>query len=349
MKRWSAEQEEIMEAVKSGQCREALKNLNKNQIKSFPSSYLSMLIFELIPQDTRSSKELADMLLQYGKIKWDQKNREGRYLHAVMIRFDRVDIAVDAVRGISHRDARNPEMTPIWTGVLCWLLDKYQRTAAAAMIRKGVMKEMDEGELERVTKKILAYHDISLFDAAHKYLTSLSPEILHMPKSLSERQFMREVLNGYQNVIEPDEKTDMKKLWEISIQCSAEHMVTHLLKKTGDFQYLPQIAAGSDEMFEVLLNVRCRKILDEVKKEVLFGALSCEQWRQRFDMLVHRGWKKSSQNKKEEIPLAAEYISRIETKRYSSDRKGHLEQINDRARVRFLVSYEQAKKVNVKG
>ena len=91
------------------------------------------------------------------------------------------------------------------------------------------------------------------------------------------------------------------------------------------------------------------KTLDEVKKEVLFGALSCEQWRQRFEMLVHRGWKKSSQNKKEEIPLAAEYISRIETKRYSSDRKGHLEQINDRARVRFLVSYEQAKKVNVKG
>lgn len=345
MKRWSAEQEEIMEAVKAGQCRDALKSLDKNQIKRFPPSYVSILLFELIPKDTRPSKELADMLLQYGKIKWDQKNQEGRYLHAVMIRFDRVDIAVNAVRGISRRDARNPELTPIWTGVLCWLLDKYQRTAAAAMIRKGVMKEMDEGELERVAKKILAYHDISLFDAAHKYLTSLSPEILHMPRSLSERQFMREVLNGYQNVIDPDENKDMKKLWEISIQCSAEHMTAHLLKKTGDFQYLPQIAAGSDEMFEVLLNVRCRKILDEVKKEVLFGALSCEQWRQRFDMLVRRGWKKSSQNKKEEIPLAAEYISHIEAKRYSMDRKGHLEQINDRARVRFLLSYEQGKTV----
>lgn len=344
MRRWSAEQEEIMGMVKAGKCRDVLKRLDKNQIKRFPPSYMSMLIFELIPQDTRPSKELAEMLLQYGKIKWDERNSEGRYLHAVMIRFNRVDIAVNAVPDINRRDARNPALTPIWTGILWWLLDKYQKTAAVTMIRKGVMKEMDEGERERVAKKILAYHDISLFDTAHKYLTSLSPKILHMPQSLSERQFMREVLNGYQNVIELDENTDMQKLWEISILCGAEHMVTYLLKKTGNFQYLPQIAAGSDEMFEVLLNVRCRKILDEVKKEVLFGALSCNNWRQRFDLLVHRGWKKSSQNRKEEIPLADEYIRRIETKHYSSDRKGHLDQINDRARIRFLVSYEQGKK-----
>ena len=349
MKRWSAEQVDIMEMVKSGKCRDVLQKLDKKQIKRFPPAYVSILLFELIPQDTRPSRELADMLLQYGKIKWDERNREGRYLHAVMIRFNRIDIAVNAVYGISRRDARNPNLTPIWAGILWWLLDKYQKTAATAMIRKGVMKEMDEGERERVAKKILAYHDISLLDTAHKYLTGLSPAILCMPRSLTERQFMREVLNGYQNIIEPDEDTDIQKLWEISILCGAEHMAAYLLKKTGNFQYLPKIASGSEEMFEVLLNVRCRKILDEVKKEVLFGALSCEQWRQRFEMLVHRGWKKSSQNKKEEIPLAAEYISRIETKRYSSDRKGHLEQINDRARVRFLVSYEQAKKVNVKG
>ena len=46
------------------------------------------------------------------------------------------------------------------------------------------------------------------------------------------------------------------------------------MKKTKDYQYLPGLAEGSDKMFRQLLHIRCRNILDEVKKEVLYGALN---------------------------------------------------------------------------
>lgn len=43
-------------------------------------------------------------------------------------------------------------------------------------------------------------------------------------------------------------------------------MAERLLKKTEDYQYLPQIAEGREEVFDLLLGVPARKVLDEVKK-----------------------------------------------------------------------------------
>lgn len=340
MRLQAAGQEEILELVKNGECAEALERINKNQVRRFPPDYVSRLIFELIPQSTQPSKELEDLLLRYGKIKWDERNGEGRYLYALMIRYNRVDLSVKAVSGITRKDALDPALAPIWAGLLWWLLDKCQRTAAIIMIKKGVMKNMDDRQLKRVSEKILGYHDIGLLDTAHKYIKEIPPEILCMPETLAEQYFMREVLNSYPGMAEQKDREGKEKLWEICLRCNAEKMAAYLLKKTGDYQYLPRIAAGNDEMFQVLLNVRSRGILDEVKKEVLFGALSAEQWRQRFEMLVHRGWKKKSDNRKEDISLSAEYRKRIGEKRYSVGKKGHLEQINDQARVRFLVAFE---------
>lgn len=91
----------------------------------------------------------------------------------------------------------------------------------------------------------------------------------------------------------------------------------------------------------LLLRVPCRRIPDEVKKEVLFGALGSSSWKMRFGILVRKGWKKSSRDRKKEIMLAGEYDERIKTKRYASGRDGNLEQVNDGTRVRFVRRYEQ--------
>ena len=55
---------------------------------------------------------------------------------------------------------------------------------------------------------------------------------------------------------------------------------------------LPGLAEGSDKMFRQLLHIRCRNILDEVKKEVLYGALKSDAWKERFELLAGKGWKK---------------------------------------------------------
>lgn len=154
---------------------------------------------------------------------------------------------------------------------------------------------------------------------------------------------LRHGLNRYTKYIEI--KDNEKNLWNLSLICEAEGMAEQLLKKTKDYQYLPGLAEGSDKMFRQLLHIRCRNILDEVKKKVLYGALKSDAWKKRFELLAGKGWKKSSQNRKEEICLGDEYLKRLETKKYTSGRKGHLEQINDRARLRFIKNYEECAKV----
>ena len=87
---------------------------------------------------------------------------------------------------------------------------------------------------------------------------------------------LRHGLNRYTKYIEI--KDNEKNLWNLSLICEAEGMAEQLLKKTKDYQYLPGLAEGSDKMFRQLLHIRCRNILDEVKKEVLYGALKSDAW-----------------------------------------------------------------------
>lgn len=336
------EQEEILEMVKAGKCGDVLARLDKQQIKKFPSHFVSRLILNLIPQNTKASKELAELLLKYGKVNWSERDDNGRLIHAVLTRYGRVELASKAVAGLRKKDARDPELSAVWAGLLWWFLEKHQRTAVMAMLQKGVMRRMDDHEQERALKKILSCHDIGLLECACRYIRTIPAELLCEPETLSERQFMGEVLNRFRKYIETG--SGGERLWELTLECDAEKMAEHLLKKTKSYQYLRQMAAGSESMSAIVLGIRCRTMPDEVKKEALYGALESSAWRERFEQLVHKGWKKSRQNRKKEILLAEEYAKNIEQKRYSPGRAGSLEKINDRTKAGFLRSWEQKQK-----
>ena len=214
------------------------------------------------------------------------------------------------------------------------------------MLKKGVLKYMEKEDLDEVFGLLISYQDLKLLDTAVRYTKNIPVKQISLPESLSDYRFMRELLNRYTKYIEI--KDNEKNLWNLSLICEAEGMAEQLLKKTKDYQYLPRLAEGSDKMFRQLLHIRCRNILDEVKKEVLYGALKSDAWKERFELLAGKGWKKSSQNRKEEICLGDEYLKRLEIKKYTSGRKGHLEQINDRARLRFIKNYEECAKVQKK-
>lgn len=333
------EQEELMELVQAGACRTVLESLDKQQVKHFPPYLVSQLTAELILQNTRSAKELAELLIENGRLSWNEKNDEGNRIHTIMIWYGTADLAFKAVKGLRKRDIRDPRLSSVWTELLWWFLDKHQRAAAMLMLNKGIMKYMDDDELEWVARKILAYHDMALWEAAWKYTETISIEVLPVPETLSERQFMKELLNTYSKYVEL--QGDTKKLWDISLECEAENMVKRLLKKTKDYQYLPKLAAGSDELFDLLLDVQCRPILDEVKKEVLFGALRSREWKSRFEMLVRHGWKKSLGNRKQDILIAAEYSERTKSKKYRPDKFGNMKRMDDKRKVRFVKGYEQ--------
>ena len=63
-----------------------------------------------------------------------------------------------------------------------------------------------------------------------------------------------------------------------------------------------------------------------------------------YEISGKKGWKKSTQNRGEEIKLADEYAEWAEKRKYPKDRRGRLMKINDRARIRFLRGNEQERK-----
>lgn len=319
MKYSTPEQEQIIQMLRDGNCGEILKMISEKDIRKYSPSYISCMLLELIPQTSRDSKQLEDLIVKYGKPDWNARGREGRMLHADFIRYNRVDLAVRAVENLRKKDV--------------------QRTAILGMIRQGVMSCMDEDEKKRVLKQILLYEDISILEAAGKDIEEIPVSLLQVPDHLSGQRFVREMLNRYCKKIHVEE--DIKTVWEITLKCGAEGMVRYLLKKTGTYEYLPEIAAGSDDMFRLILTVRCRNILDEVKREVLYGTLESSSAKERFELLVNKGWARSSRERKKKIPLADEYVKRMQQKRYAADKSGRLEQIKDQTGMRILISYEQ--------
>ena len=67
-------------------------------------------------------------------------------------------------------------------------------------------------------------------------------------------------------------------------------------------------------MIALLLHIRPGGILDEVKAEVLCGALRSGDWKGRFSILTEKGWKKSSVNRREEIRVADRFAGKLEQK-----------------------------------
>lgn len=338
MKYSTPEQEKIIQMLRNRNFREILEMIGEKDIRKYPPSYISCMLFELIPQTSKDSKQLAGLIVKYGKPDWNARGGR-RMLHAAFIRYNRVDLAARAVERLRKKDIRNAELSPVWCGLLCWFMKKQQRTAVLSMIRQGVMNCMDEDEKNRVLKQILLYQDITVLEAAGKYIDRIPVSLLQVPDNLSGQRFLREVLNRYCKEIDVDE--DVKAAWETAMKCDAEEMVQYLLKTTGTYEYLLRIAAGSDEMFRLILTVRCRRILDEVKREVLYGTLESSSARERFELLVNRGWARSSQERKKRIPLADDYSKRLEQKRYTADKTGRYEQIKDQTGKRILITYEQ--------
>lgn len=339
MKHLTPEQEQIIQMIREKNCREILKMISEKEIKKYPPSYISCLLFELIPQTSKDSKQLANLIGKYGKPDWSVRGGEGRMLHAVFIRYNRVDLASAAVERLQKRDVRNTQLSPVWCGLLCWFIEKKQRTTVLNMIRQGIMNCMDEEEKKRVLKRILSYQDAGIIKAAEKYVDRIPVSLLQVPENISGKRFMQEMLNRYHEEIDVEE--DIRRSWEIALKCEAAEMLQYLLKTTGTYEYLPELAAGNDEMFKLILGVRCRNILDEVKREVLYGTLESRSPKERFEVLISKGWGRSSQERKKKLLLADEYMKRRQQKRYAADKTGRLEQIKDQLGMRILIAYEQ--------
>lgn len=329
----------ILKLVKEKDYEEIFECLDKKQIRKFPGDYTGRLLFELFPVNEKMTRKLAAMLLEYGNWDWLQKDENGELLHTSIIRNGQAALAVKAVRRLKKKDAHNRELAFIWKDLLLYFLEKQQREGADIMLKKNVLRYMGQEGQKEVLQKILAYKDEQFLHRAVKSVKKIPADIIAEPESLADLQFTKEFLNRYAKYIDMEKSEE--KLWKITAMCDADSMAKHMLHRKKHYEFLPVLAENGKALFDLLLHIPARSIPDELKKQVFFAALRSDEWRKRYSRLEKKGWKKSSSGRKKKIEIADEYIKILEEKKYPGGRKGHLEQINDKARLRFLKSTEQ--------
>lgn len=339
----TSENESIVRFTENGECKQAVRHMNKGSIRAMPPECVSRLLFALIPLKTKAAKEETGLLLKYGVWDWKAEDEEHVPLYVRMLENDRVDMVSEAARNLKKRDARDTELSSVWVEVLSFLFMKQQSVAVTVMLRRGVLSSMNDEQLGGIWQEIFDYRSIELLDYMKKRAGRIPGEYITAPADMSQRRFIRQVMKKYgKNIGIP---ADSKELWTAALVCDEGGMIRRLMKNTHDLQYLARMASGGNEAFEVLQSVHPRHLPDDVKREVLYGVLESEFWRDRFEILARRGWRKSSQNKKEEICLADVYMKIVDNRHYTTDKKGHLQRINDSARVRFIKSFEREQKL----
>lgn len=337
------EMKEITAMVRENFYSEAESALNKEIIKKAAPKELSRLLLELIPLRSRTAKEMAARLLEYGRPDPAETDGKGETLLKRAVKSGRTDILNGITAKTGRRALRRKGLAEDWALAAEYLLDHQQKTAAQKLLKLGVLRiirESAEDEAwERTCREILRYKDETMMRAVLRTGNEIEAKILFMPKTASEKQFMRLVLNKYGEKINIEESRE--RLWETAFACGTDEFMSMLLKKKKDYQYLARIAGGSVTVFRVLDGVRPRNVLPEVRKEVLLGAFLSEEGRQRYEYLRKKGWARG-EKRKESLSILEDVRGLLSRKRYDKSRYGQKERAEDRNRLNYLIKCEAA-------
>lgn len=328
---------QIIELVREKRTKDASDLLNTASIRKAAPSMTSRLLFELIPLTGRSAKEMMNRIFEHGKWSLKEKNKAEMCLLDIVMDQQKTSILAELLSKVKKQELKREPLRTQCTGILKYLLFASQKTTVKELLEKDILLYIEEEEKNLIYQKIVSFKDEDMLVRILKAERELPAEMFSMPRTASERQFTRRMLNKYAKYIPLEEQRDM--LWETALECGAERLIWRMLKKKKDYQYLSRIAANSDEVFSLLEKMKPGRILDEVKKDVLLSALQSDMGRNRMDLLWKRGWDKM-QNKKETISIMEDYKKTILNKKYEKNKKGELEKKLDRGKFEYLISYE---------
>ncbi len=330
--------EEIITLIQEERYQEADFFLDVPTVKKAKPKAASEMLLELIPLRIQAAKAMTDRVLAYGRFEIEQKDEYGYTLIRKAVEKERTDVLNVLAEKLKTSELKKKDIKNDRVILLEYLLDHQQKLAAAGLLKKGILRYIDGEDRTKLIRKILKYKDESMLREVLKCQKKLMPETFPLPGNASERQFMCLVLEKYAKSIDLDNARAY--LWEVAFSCGAAEIMCLLLKKKEDYQYLTRIAQGPDEIFQVLDSVRPRKILEEIRKEVLISALLGFNGKERFAYLAKGGWSKG-EGRRKRISILDDVRERIKRKRYDSSRRGQKEKEEDQNKLNYLIRYEK--------
>ncbi len=187
--------------------------------------------------------------------------------------------------------------------------------------------KVEEAEKEEVIGQILAFKDISLASYVMKSEKKLNSTWISDPENYKEKLFLQELLETYGSKIKIEDM-DRDRILRLAVACNADHMVARIVKKPQASDYAV-MAAGSEDVFELLRKTRAKNLSMEIKRDVAFAALMAPNGMDRVEVLENHGWDFNNQTLLEDVTAA------LAESKYTADRAGKLAKQEDEARLRF--------------
>ncbi|MGL6197877.1 MAG: hypothetical protein ACRC3H_02985 [Lachnospiraceae bacterium] len=290
-------------------------------------------LFLLASLKSKHAKEMAKEVIGSQKLNLYQKDESGNTLLSAMISNHRIDILQIIVGQVRSINIKNEVQCEEWTAVFEYLLDCKQKDLIRILLNKKVLKCIFEDDQARIYRKLMTFKDEAFLKALLKQEKIISSAYFIIPDTAEENRFARLVLEKYQKRINLE--TERSRLWEIALTCGAEKIIWRILREKQDYQYLTQLVTASDALFEIVLKLKPKKILTEVRKEVLLAAIQCEAGKQRLEKLKKKGWDREVKN------LFAEYQKVLSYKKYKTTRRGQLEKAADQSKLKYLKEVSQ--------
>ncbi len=207
-------------------------------------------------------------------------------------------------------------------------LDEGNKVKVQELLAAKSLQKVEASNKEQAIEKILGFKDAALVPYILKSEKKLNSTVIADPQNYKEKLFLQELLETYASKI-TIEDMDRERFFRLAVSCNAEHMVARLVKKANPSDYAV-MAAGSEEVFEILRKTKAKNLSMEIKREVALAALMAPNGMDRIEVLELHGWDFNNKTLLEDVTAA------LAESKYTADRAGKLAKQEDEARLRFV-------------
>lgn len=326
----------FQDLIRDGEYKEAQRNLSAKAAAKIPANVSAEIIMELLPVRTRPAKEIVFTIMECSYPSLGAKDATDNTLLRQVVKYERMDVLLIIIRKLNAQKMRQGGES--WTEVVCYLLEHGQKVSLEQLLKKNVLKYMMPEKREEIYRGIIQFKDLKLFEYILKYERKIPVEFIDLPQNSAERNFLKNMLNQYAGKVRLS--SDTERLWEMGLSCDADKFLRRLLKKKKSYQYLGRLAQGPDPLFRLVLELSPKKILDEVKEEVLLQAFLSDGGMERYEILCKKGWNKSIINK-EKLRIGGSARENLNKKQYEKNKRGRQEKLKEQRKWKALEKFEE--------
>lgn len=226
--------------------------------------------------------------------------------------------------------------TDITVDMLRAAIASYERGRVAQYLEQGVLEQVDQDEKTEICRSIAGLKDQKLVGLLKKKTGKLEPEWFQTDGTdYTYNLFVCKVFRKYRKAFAWKKEEDVLLLFEIAVAVNDTDTVSYFIKHDIQKDRFPLLAAGSEEMFALLMKQNIRKWDSDRIVAVYVAAASAQDGQKRVTALVKKGVDPATVNQ-QKMTAESIFAEQIKKKKYAKNRTGEMKKSKDQQILRYL-------------